>query len=247
MTIPGGLLTRAPKIIYRPKAVAEALNLPAPEGPAWIADLASVATFLDSLQPSDESIRRWTILLVAFACRPEAALEAGPFQFNATERTIRLNPLGRRPNKKFRPTIPVADSLLPLLAEWSTSEQYTGFSAKNYPTKRWRTAVARAGLPDTFTPRAIRHMMATELRHAHKRYGVPRVPRDEIEMFMGHRRATTNSLYGAFEPDYLDAAKTAVDAVLHALNAACQKPFLRQVSAKSGRSAGGKTRLKAVK
>jgi integrase len=131
MTIPGGLLTRAPKIIYRPKAVAEALNLPEPEGPAWIADLASVATFLDSLQPSDESIRRWTILLVAFACRPEAALEAGPSQFNATERTIRLNPLGRRPNKKFRPTIPVADSLLPLLAEWSTSEQYTGFSAKN--------------------------------------------------------------------------------------------------------------------
>jgi integrase len=105
----------------------------------------------------------------------------------------------------------------------------------------------RAELSPEFTPRAIRHLMATELRHAHRRYGVSRVPADEREMFMGHRRAKTNDMYGVYEPDYLDAAKTAVDAVLRALNAACKTPFLRQASAKSAQNNDGETRFKVLK
>lgn len=242
-----GLLIRAPKIIYQPKAVAEVLNVPEPEGRLWHADLAMIARFLDALTDEEEFLRRWVIMLVGFCCRPEAALEATPYQLDRRYQLIQLNPHGRRQTKKYRPTIPVAGSLWPLLEEWSASERLSGFTFKNYPSKQWETARVRAELPEEFTPRAIRHFMATELRHAHRRYGVPRVPLDEREMFMGHRRAKTNDMYGAFEPDYLDAAKTAVDAVLQALNAACKKPFLRQVSAKPAPITEGETRLKLLK
>jgi integrase len=122
---------------------------------------------------------------------------------------IRLNPQGRRQNKKHRPTIPVAECLWPLLEEWSTSERFTGFTRTNYPSKQWRLASTRAGLPEECTPRSLRHLVATELRHAHMRYGAPRVPLDVREMFMGHRRARTNDLYGGYEADYLNTAKTA--------------------------------------
>lgn len=242
-----GLLTRAHKIIYQPKAVAEVLNVPEPEARRWQTDLGMIATFLDALTPEEEFLRRWVIMLVGFCCRPEAALEASPYQLDRRHQLVHLNPQGRRQTKKYRPTIPVADALWSLLEEWSTSERLSGYTLKNYPSKQWDTARTRANLPPEFTPRAIRHFMATELRHAHRRHGVPRVPLDEREMFMGHRRANTNDMYGVYEPDYLDAAKTAVDAVLRALDAACAKPFLRQVSAKRVKKQGTKTRLKVVK
>jgi hypothetical protein len=234
-----GLLTRAPKIIYQPKAVAEVLNVADPDAQRWQADLGLVASFLDGLTAEEEYLRRWVIMLVGFCCRPEAALEATPYQLDRRHQLIHLNPQGRRQTKKHRPTIPVADALWPLLEEWSTSERLSGCTFKNYPTKQWDLARIRAELPSDFTPRAIRHLMATELRHAHRRYGVPRVPLDEREMFMGHRRAKTNDMYGVYEPDYLDAAKTAVDAVLRALNAACKTPLpppsFRQSQAKKQR------------
>jgi hypothetical protein len=242
-----GLLTRAPKIIYQPKAVAEVLNVAEPDVLRWQTSLEMIASFLDGLTPDEEFIKRWVIMQVGFCCRPEAALEATPYQLDRRHQLIHLNPQGRRQTKKHRPTIPVADALWPLLEEWSTSERLSGYTLKNYPSKQWDLARTRIGIPNEFTPRAIRHFMATELRHAHRRYGVPRVPLDEREMFMGHRRAKTNDMYGVYEPDYLDAAKTAVDAVLHALNKACKTPFLRQVSAKPIKKLEGKTRLKLMK
>src|SRR4051794_15438530 len=72
---------------------------------------AMIARFLDGLEPKEEHIRRWTILIIGFGgCRAEAALEeAGPFQLDTNHHLIRLNPYGRRQSKKYRPTIPVAE------------------------------------------------------------------------------------------------------------------------------------------
>ncbi len=50
-----------------------------------------------------------------------------------------------------------------------------------------------------------------------------------------------------YEPDYLDTAKSAVDAVLVALNAACARPFLRQVSAKTLEVPEAEPRLNSLK
>jgi integrase len=243
----GALLTRAPKIIYQPKAVADALNAAAPEPNNWHPDLDMIARFLDGLTSEEEVLRRWAILILGFCSRAEAALEAAPFQIDPRHRLIRLNPHGRRQNKKFRPTIPVADALWPLLEEWGKGETFTGHTGVNYPYKAWNAARDRLELPEAFTRRSLRHFMATELRHAHLRYGVPRVPADEREMLMGHRQATTNDAYGTFDPDYLSAAKVAVDAILRAIDARCKRPFLRQVTAKTARKTGAKTALKVLK
>jgi integrase len=222
-----GLLTKAPRLIYRPKMVAEALNAPEPEPRNWYPDLAMVAQWLDGLCEFEEHLRRWTILIIGFGgCRAEAAREAGPFQLDTRHHTIRLNPEGRRQTKKFRPIVPVPDVLWPVLQQWSAKERFVGEVGVRYPGDQWIAARTRIGLPKLFTPRSIRHMIATELRHAHKRYGVARVSSDEIEMLMGHRRGGMNSLYGTFEPDYLEAAKEAVNAILIALNGECTRPFL---------------------
>jgi len=45
----------------------------------------------------------------------------------------------------------------------------------------------------------------------------------------------------------LDAAKTAIDAVLQALNAECAKPFLRQLSAKSADASRPTSGVKLLK
>jgi len=66
-------------------------------------------------------------------------------------------------------------------------------------------------------------------------------------MFMGHRRAKTNDMYGVYEPDYLDAAKTAVDAVLRALNAACKKASSVKFPPSLPKRQTQKTRLKGLK
>lgn len=240
----GALLLRAPKLIYQPKAVAAALNVADPEPNTWHPDIEMIARFLDGLDPEEEFVKRWAILIMGFCCRAEAAIEAGPFQLIAPTRTIRLNPYGRRQNKKHRPTIPVPDALWPLLTEdWAGAETFVASPTKRYPYKRWNEARDRLGLPVEFTRRSLRHFMATELRHAHVRYGVQRVPADEREMMMGHRRLSTNDGYGTFDPEYLSAAKAAVEATLQAVNAKCKKPFLRQGSAKPAT----RVKLRAVK
>lgn len=229
----GKPLLRAPKIIYGLKRVAAALNVAEPDEHVWHPDLPTVAQWLDGLLPHEEHLRRWTLLIIGFGgCRAEAARESGPFQLDSVHRVIRLNPAGRRQTNKFRPTVPVCDVLWQLLMEWRGCDRFVGPVGERYPGDRWIAARTRMGLPKEFTPRSLRHFMATELRHAHRRYGVPRVPTDEIELMMGHRRLGTNSRYGAFDPDYLSGAKDAVNAILLALNGHCAKPFLPQSGAK---------------
>ena len=56
-------------------------------------------------------------LLLAFctAARPAAILELTSFQIDHEARLIKLNPPGRRQNKKRRPTLPICNTLLPYL------------------------------------------------------------------------------------------------------------------------------------
>lgn len=232
------LLLRAPKILYSAKAIAAELGEAEPEPRNWHPDLAMVAEFLNGLNlPKEEPLRRFIVLKVAFACRSEAAIQAGPFLLDKRYGLIRLNPPGRRQTKKHRPTLPVPDCLWLVLEEWSDSPSgsFVNINGRRpcHLTRQWNTARDRIGLPAQFIPNSLRHFMATELRHAHLRYGVERVPEDEREMYLGHRRNSVHNSYGAFEPDYLQAAKQAVEAILLALNAQLKQPVFRQVSAKS--------------
>lgn len=224
------LLMQAPQVIYSERAVAEALQVAEPEARNWHPDLDMIAQFLNGLADDEEPLRRFAILKLAFACRSEAALEAGPFQLDRRYRLLKLNPEGRRQTKKHRPTLPVPAGLWHVLTEEWVGETFVGAPAKLQ--MRWLTARERIGLPADMIPNSLRHFMATELRHAHLRYGVERVPEDEREMWMGHRKSNVHNSYGEFEPDFLGIAKRAVEAILDALNAKLNQPIYRQVSAK---------------
>ena len=103
--------------------------------------------------------------------------------------------------------------------------------------KPWAETLERAGLPASFTPKSLRHFMATEMR----KRGVSKEQREE---WMGHRRHSTNDVYGQFAPDFLRAAKDCAEAVLADLEALCErsvygymlKPSM-QASAKSDMNA----------
>lgn len=225
------LLIRAPRVIYSLKAVAAEMNVAEPEPRNWHPDLDMIAVFINGLTPEEESIRRFAILKLAFACRSEAAMDASPFALDHRYRLLRLNPEGRRQTKKHRPTLPVPANLWRVLSDEWTGETFVGAKAKLQ--MRWFTARERIGLPRQMIPNSLRHFMATELRHAHLRYDVERVPEDEREMWMGHRRASVHNSYGAFEPGYLGTAKRAVEAILDALNARLNRPVFRQNTLKS--------------
>ena len=225
----GALLTRAPKVIVQPKTVAEILNAPEPTPRTWHPDLAGAAAFFDAIEPEEETrLLRFSILMLALASRPEAVRGLRREQIEPRYRLVKLNPEGRRQTKKFRPTLPAPARLWTALETWCDADTIVHKNGKPVIVLRkpWDATRIRAGLPEQFTPYALRHMIATELRRR-------RVPKEQREMWMGHRRANVNDAYGIFDPDYLADARAAVDDFLGELELACGKPLFRQVSAKS--------------
>jgi integrase len=222
------LLNRSPRIIVQPPAVAAAIDAPEPVPRNWHPDIRSLARFLDAIPPAEQTrLMRFTILMLAFAARPEAIKELQPFQIDRRYRLVALNPPKRRQTKKHRPTLPVPALIWPLLETWSDAD--TIVHKDGHPVvvlrKPWKAVRQAAKLPETFTPYSLRHLMATELRRR-------RVPREQREMWMGHRRAAVNDAYGTFDPDYLADARDAVNALLGELAALCKVSPFRQVSAK---------------
>jgi integrase len=119
------------------------------------------------------------------------------------------------------------DALWPTLLEWRDAGTIVHKLGKpvHVLRKPWGAVCQRAGLPNLFVPKSLRHMLATELR---KRG----VEKEQRELWQGHRRESTNDRYGRFDPDFLDGAKTAVNDLLVELLAECRDPIFRQVSAK---------------
>jgi hypothetical protein len=224
----GALLTRAPRIIVQLRDVAAILNAPEPEPANWHPDIPMLARFLDAI-PADEESRllRFTILTLVFG-RPEAVRELTPFQIDERHKLVALNAQGRRQTKKHRATLPMPEVLWDTLLAWRDAG--TIIHIRKEPVlvlrKPWAAVRAAAGLPDQFVPKSLRHMLATELR-------MRRVPKEERELWQGHRRLSTNDRYGHYDPDFLSSAKAAVNDLLLELAAACQKPLFRQVSAKA--------------
>jgi integrase len=225
----GAMLTRAPKIIVQPRTVAEILNAPEPTPRTWHPDIKGLARFLDLIPPTEETrLLRFTVLMLALGSRPEAIKQLAIAQIDWRYKLVQLNPDGRRQTKKHRPTLPIPRRLWKPLEAWSEDADTIVHKDKSpviVLRKPWNATREAAGLPTQFTPYALRHMIATELRRR-------RVPKEQREMWMGHRRANVNDRYGIFDKDYLIDARKAVDAFLGDLTKACKKPIFRQVSAK---------------
>lgn len=211
-----GMLTRIPKIIVRVSEIAELLNAPEPEPDNWHPTMQQIAAFMDACD--NQSVLRMAVLTLAFAGRPEAVEEATSDQFDAELGTIAWNQEGRRQTKKYRPTVPVPARLLDYIGS------IEGMFVPSLTREMWNATCKRAGGPH-FPPRRLRHFTATEMRKRD-------VPKEQREMWMGHRRRDINDSYGHFHPDYLKAARDCADAVLGELEALCTLSIYRQIADK---------------
>jgi integrase len=188
-----------------------------------------------------EYIRVFLALANNTAARPEAILELRGNQDDLERRLLHLNPCGRIQTKKYRPTLPISNTLLPYLdanrvyqVQWKKNQKRPLGS----PKKAWASLREQAGLDRDVVPYTIRHTMATELR----RRGVPEW---ECRGFMGHRSGGVTERYAKFQPDHLSAAVKAIDAYCVELDAICEKPvlFTRQVRELRASYAPGEIRV----
>ncbi len=172
--------------------------------------------------------------------RPGAILDLRRPQVDFDNRLVDLNPEGRRQTKKYRPIVPLTDSLLPFLRAapdlyekrrngrilgcWPLEHFVTCYGKPLASIKKaWCTARKDAKLDKAVTPYSIRHTLGRELRRR-------RVPAAEISILLGHMPVDvkrTDLTYSPFDPDYCQATKKAIEAVCDDL----QRHTARRVSA----------------
>lgn len=154
----------------------------------------------------------FTMIMINTLARPDAVLDLRPAQINLKDRRLALNPPGRRQTKKFRPTVPITDTLLPFVQS-AAGERFVMWWGKPVGSIKgaFNRAVAHAQLPRSVTPYCIRHTMATQLRR-------DEVPAWEVEGLLGHRRPGVTERYARYSPDYLSKGSRAIDAYLAELN-----------------------------
>ena len=157
---------------------------------------------------------RFCMISLNTLARPDATLDLGPAQVDMNKRLIKLNPRGRKQTKKYRPVVPISDTLMPWLM-CCQGIRYVLYKGKPVASikKSFAVAVEEAGLAEV-TPYCLRHTMATELRARN-------VPEWEVMGILGHKsQARTTERYAKFRPDYLSQAVKAIDAYFTDLRAA---------------------------
>ena len=155
----------------------------------------------------EPELRRYLVLLLNTACRPEAARDLTVFQVDLARNRIDLNPPGRTQTGKRRPIIPVTAALRPWL-EVQGRERLIGRGEK-WLGNAWRAARESAGLTADVVPYTIRHTVATELDERN-------AAENEITAFMGwrfgHRMRGWYTKRRIYRPDYCGTVVAALDA-----------------------------------
>ena len=141
-----------------------------------VATIDEVALLFKHAEP--DYFTTYMMLAIGTLARPEAILELTTFQIDLDARLIRLNPSGRRQTKKRRPTIPICDTLLPMLeaapighlVQW-TPQPPKGLEFKKAPRPRPLKSI-RAAFDRTkaAAARALRQEAARAAR-AHRQAG----------------------------------------------------------------------------
>jgi len=175
--------------------------------------LDQMAIIFDNVK-SDHLVM-FCLVMANTMARPEAVLELTRFQLDFESKLVRLNPEGRKQTKKYRPTVPMTNTLLPWLQKAKTNYVITYHGDRVYSVKKTfqRLPKVAKGLPERISPYCIRHTMAKELR----RRGVPPGKfRDAGPQGAGLR---TTEIYAKYDPSYLSAARIAIDEVMADIDA----------------------------
>jgi integrase len=206
------------------------VRLPEPgEAFSHLAKHAQLAAFLNAI-PEGSHLWAYALIRLNTACRGDAALELQPFQVNFDDGLIALNPTGRRQTKKRRPVVRLTSTLRAVLNGLKPEATYVHWFGRKVASIRtsWNEIRDATGLPAWFSPKVLRHTVATELR----RRGVPGW---EVSGLLGHKAGDdshpTTAIYAKYDPSYLGKATRAIDAFMRDL--AKDVPALRGVSAGS--------------
>ena len=187
------------------KTVPFIKSLPKGESFKFRASPQMLGKFFDEMV--SDQLFKYVIIRLCTACRNDAAMDLTKRQVDTSVKLIDLNPEGREQTKKFRPVIPLSPSFEWWLEQWD--EPLLSYRGKKIKSIRqaWRKTRIRAGLPDDFIQKAIRHTVATEIR----RCGVPQW---ELSGFLGHRTGTTTDDYASYDPNYLSGCIEAIEGFL---------------------------------
>jgi hypothetical protein len=210
-----------------------------PEHRSDVAELASMFRYCVSPVAKDEeerkrrireraSLHRFLIVSLATLARPDAAHDASTDpkrqQWLSNARVLRLNPKQRRQTRKYRATVKIAWQAALWLdqahADWLERCELAKREKKPAPAaffvgpksirKAWENMADEIGLPNEGEAgtKLIRRSMAKLIRDRG-------VPREEVEMMLGHRKMdSTTEIYAPFDPDYLGNAVTAIESII---------------------------------
>lgn len=160
------------------------------------------------------------MLLFNTLSRPGAITDLTLFQVDFKHRLIDLNPPGRKQSKKYRPVVPITNTLMPWLrqAEAGPLVHWHGKPIK-YHGKGFAAMRDRAKLGGDVSAYTIRHTMATELRRRE-------VSQWELAGLMGHRVDSMSERYAKFDPARAEASVKAIDAYFKELQALTHKRLI---------------------
>ncbi len=197
----------------------------APEGEARdrILSLEEMAALWNAIE--SPHLRIYVLLSLGTMARPEAITDLTTRAVDWNSGTINLLPTGKKQNKKFRPIIPIVDTLKPMLKAIPPGHlvTYRGRGIANIGTT-FDKAVKRAGLAGTHVNRyTLRHTIISE---AAKRSA----DQTQVEKFAGHTTGSkTTARYIKFSPGYLSEAARAVETYFADLEAMLGGSLLDQL------------------
>lgn len=204
-----------------------------PQHRATVPELAAMFRYaLSRKRQSDGAgLHRFLIASVSTLARPDAAHEistaADRGQWNSQRRVLDLNPRGRRQTKKYRATVRVP---------WQFAEHLDNVAGKFVPVSTvrsaWRGMAIELNLPGDGESgmKLIRRSVAQLLRDR-------RVPAEEIELMMGHRKLdAVTDLYAAFRPEHLSNAVTALEGIIDEIEGFVPGAFHRKDTGQTGSS-----------
>ncbi|WP_380873653.1 hypothetical protein ACFB49_42940 [Sphingomonas sp. DBB INV C78] len=155
-------------------------------------------------------LHRYLQISVATWARPDAAHDVSTDrqrdQWHSNARALNMNPKGRAQTKKYRPIVPIARQLAPLL------DANKGFYVSVDSVKQaFESMQEIIGLPREGESglKLIRRSMA---HIARQRLG----ERDWVEgqIMLGHKKVTTSDTYAAFDPGYLGQALRVTEEII---------------------------------
>lgn len=178
-----------------------------PEHRSEIEELAAMFCYAQGYP----ALHRFLALSVATLGRPDAVHD-----FNVDDqwrgRTIDLKRPNERQTTKYRPKLPAAKQIVPVLR--GASGWFVGVKSVR---RQWEKMAEVVGLPDKGEAgmKLIRRSMAKLLRDK-----LPASDWPEIEIFLGHRKfEEISALYAPDRPDYLAKARAGIEAIIEEIEA----------------------------